>query len=412
VDERQRAEDAARRAYAETEDLLAAVAWVLIAIDEHGIVRRWNTQAEEMFGVRAPDVLGRPFVDLGIDWDWRRILAVVSGDRLTGGAVRLDDISHHRPDGQAAVLSLTATAIRGRDGGRGGVLLLASDVTNRKALELQLAQAQKLESIGQLAAGVAHEINTPVQFIGDNARFLKGAVDDVWRVLGSCRRIRDPRAVTEAASLADEIKALEDAVDLPYLRDEMPKAIDQTLEGVQRVATIVRALKEFAHPDQKEKAAVDLNQALLSTLVVARNEIKCVADVVTELGELPMVTCLPGEMNQVFLNLITNAAHAIAETVAGTEQRGTIRVTTARDGEDILITVSDTGTGIPEAIRQRVFDPFFTTKEVGKGTGQGLAIARQVIVKRHGGTLAFETETGRGTTFFIRLPLDGTVPTT
>jgi two-component system, NtrC family, sensor kinase len=188
--------------------------------------------------------------------------------------------------------------------------------------------------------------------------------------------------------------------------DEIPKALSQTLDGVSRVATIVRAMKEFAHPESKEMAAADINKALQSTLTVARNELKYVADVELELGEMPPVVCNVGDLNQVFLNLLVNAAHAIADVVKGTDEKGKIRVRTASEGETALISISDTGSGIPEAIRTKVFDPFFTTKEVGRGTGQGLAIARSVVVERHRGTLTFESEVGKGTTFYIRLPVE------
>jgi len=173
----------------------------------------------------------------------------------------------------------------------------------------------------------------------------------------------------------------------------------------------VRSMKEFAHPDQKEMIAVDLNQAINSTLVIARNEYKYLADVETDLGELPLVICHGGDVNQVILNIVVNAAHAIGDVLHGTDGRGRIKVQTRRDGASVEIRISDTGGGIPEAIRSRIFEPFFTTKEVGRGTGQGLAIARAVILERHGGDLTFETEAGRGTTFIIRLPIDGKTPT-
>jgi len=187
--------------------------------------------------------------------------------------------------------------------------------------------------------------------------------------------------------------------------EEMPKAISQSLGGVERVATIVRAMKEFAHPEQKEKVAANLNQALASTLVVARNELKYVADIETDYGELPAVECHLGDLNQVFLNLLVNAAHAVKDAVDGTGNRGTIRVQTRPQGEWVKISIGDTGAGIPESIRSKVFDPFFTTKPVGRGTGQGLAIARSIVVDKHGGTLTFESEVGRGTTFVIGLPI-------
>ena len=187
----------------------------------------------------------------------------------------------------------------------------------------------------------------------------------------------------------------------------MPKAIHRALDGLDRVATIVRSMKSFAHPDSTEMTTVDLNAAIESTLIIARTEYKYVADVETELGVLPPVHCFAGDINQVVLNIVVNAAHAIGDVVKGTENRGKITVRTKRDGEHVVVTIADTGTGIPDAIREKIFDPVFTTKEVGKGTGQGLAIARGVVVDKHGGTIAVESETGKGTTFHLRLPIDG-----
>jgi signal transduction histidine kinase len=195
-------------------------------------------------------------------------------------------------------------------------------------------------------------------------------------------------------------------VDVDYLMEEIPKAIEQSLDGVTRVATLVRAMKDFAHPEAKEKAAADINEALRSTLVVARNELKYVADVETDLGSVPPVICNIGELNQVFLNLLVNAAHAIAEAKKLTGAKGLIRVRTWTEANAVLISVSDTGSGIPENIRDKVFNPFFTTKAIGRGTGQGLAIARSIVVEMHGGTLTFKSAIGKGTTFYVRLPLD------
>jgi two-component system, NtrC family, sensor kinase len=268
------------------------------------------------------------------------------------------------------------------------VIGMGSDVTEQVVLEAQLQQAQKLESIGQLAAGVAHEINTPTQFVGDNLRFLKDALGEVVPALAA------------AASAAGAGKG----DDLAYLRDEIPRAIDQSLEGISRVATIVQAMKAFSHPDLGEKSLVDLNAAITTTLTVARNEYKYVATVETDLDPaLPMVDCIPGEINQTILNLVVNAAHAIAER--GERAPGLIRIVTRGDGEAVEIRISDTGAGIPVALRPRLFSPFFTTKPVGKGTGQGLFIAHNVIVRRHGGSIACDSEVGRGTVFTIRLPL-------
>jgi signal transduction histidine kinase/CheY-like chemotaxis protein len=194
--------------------------------------------------------------------------------------------------------------------------------------------------------------------------------------------------------------------DCAYLLEEIPKALTQTLDGVNRVATIVRAMKDFAHPETKEKAAADLNKAIQSTLIVVRNELKYVADVETDFGNLPLVLCNISDLTQVFLNLLVNAAHAIGDVVKGTGEKGKIRVRTVAEGKTVLVSIADTGCGIPEGIRSKIFDPFFTTKEVGRGTGQGLAIARSVVVERHKGTLTFESEVGKGTSFYIRLPVE------
>jgi two-component system, NtrC family, sensor kinase len=283
-------------------------------------------------------------------------------------------------------------------------LFIAQNVTERNRLEIDLRNAQKLEAVGRLAAGVAHEINTPIQFVGDNIQFLRDAFASFAQFLGGYRRLQDQAAsLGWDRTLTNEIAETEKALDIGYLLDEVPKAIAQSSDGVARVATLVSAMKEFAHPDQKDAAAADINAALRSTLTVARNELKHVADVETDFADLPLVTCNIGEINQVFLNLLINAAHATGESRKDSESRGLIRVSTASEPNGVSISISDTGCGIPENIRDRIFDPFFTTKEVGRGTGQGLAIARSVV-ERHGGTITFTSEVAKGTTFYVRLP--------
>jgi signal transduction histidine kinase len=196
--------------------------------------------------------------------------------------------------------------------------------------------------------------------------------------------------------------------DTNYLVQEIPKAIQQSADGVDRVSRIVRAMKEFSHPGGEDKEAVDINKAIENALIVARNEWKYVAEAVTDLDpSLPLVTCHPGEINQVLLNLIVNAAHAIGDKSGRDgDKKGTITVSTRSEANGVEVRICDTGGGIPEAIRDRIFDPFFTTKPVGKGTGQGLTIAHAVVVNKHGGTITFESVVGQGTTFIIRLPLD------
>lgn len=297
----------------------------------------------------------------------------------------------------------------------GSVLLARVNVGARTVtMQAQLAQAQKLESIGQLAAGIAHEINTPIQYVGDNIRFLSDSMDDLLRLVGSYRDL-----VSEIAKgvgtedCASKVAALEQEADLPYIEDELPKSIAQSLDGVERVSEIVRSMKDFSHPGTGGKESADLNKAIESTITVARNEWKYVAEMVTDFDlALPFVPCKLGEFNQVILNIVINAAHAIAGVVGkNTGEKGTITIATRRDDGWAEIRISDTGTGIPQEHRSKVFDHFFTTKEVGKGTGQGLAIAHAVIAEKHGGTITVESEMGKGTTFIIRLPIESESPT-
>jgi PAS domain S-box-containing protein len=286
------------------------------------------------------------------------------------------------------------------------IFAFVRDIAERRALEGQLRHAQKLEGIGQLAAGIAHEINTPTQFVTDNLTFLRDSWKSAHELLERYRgAIRNAAGLLPPA-VAAALEQAEQNCDLDFIVAEVPRAIDQSLDGSRRVAEIVRAMKEFSHPDSADKTATNLNRAIESTITVARNEWKYVAEIATEFDEtLPPVVCYPGDINQVILNLVVNAAHAIKDAVAE-GQMGRITVRTRQHDEFAEISVTDTGTGIPETIRSRIFDPFFTTKEVGKGTGQGLSLAHNVIVKKHAGKIWFETEMGRGTTFFMDLPFN------
>jgi signal transduction histidine kinase/ActR/RegA family two-component response regulator len=303
----------------------------------------------------------------------------------------------------------TARPFRRHDLEKAGVLasqVLLSLETTR--LVRQNLTNEKLAAVGQLAAGITHEINTPIQFIGDSVTFLKRAIENLTKLLAKYGELQKAAAKDSAlASLAQQIKDLEEELDVAYDLEEMPLAVARTLEGVGRVAEIVRAMKAFAHPDRKDKASTNINDVLVNALTVARNEYKYVAEIVTELCDVPFVTCHAGEIGQVFLVLIVNASHAIADSAAVKEgNKGSITIRSEIDGNDhVLITIADTGGGIPVEIRDRIFEPFFTTKEVGKGTGLGLPIARAIVAEKHGGALTFSTEVGRGTTFSVRLPV-------
>ncbi len=283
---------------------------------------------------------------------------------------------------------------------------LRTEIAERQRMEVALQLKQRLESVGQLAAGIAHEINTPVQFVSDSVHFIREAMNDCSVLLTTYQQLG--RTVLDAEpslQLAQQAADQQEGMDLEYILTSAPLAIDRAMDGLDRIATIVRSLKEFAHPDQQEMSPIDLNHAVLTTLEVARSEYRYVANVTTELGELPPLSCYAGEINQVVLNLVVNAAHAIAAVEGSQTRKGTIMIRTYRDRDDVVLEVGDDGCGIPSEIQARIFDPFFTTKEVGKGTGQGLAIARTIVVGKHGGDLQVTSEVGVGTTFTVRLPL-------
>ena len=310
-------------------------------------------------------------------------------------------------DGPPIPVLINVSALADDDQRQIGLVLLVTDLRERRELEMELRQAHRLESIGQLAAGVAHEINTPIQFVGDSAQFLGEVFTDV---MGLVDRYEPLRAVVgdgdDARPLVDAITGCEEDIDLPFIRDEGPKAVARTLDGIDRIASIVRALKEFSHPGGDEMAPVRINDLIDNTLNVARSEYKYVAEVRTDLADVPEVVCHRGDIGQVFINLVVNAAQAIAAHHRADGAPGSIRITTRPDGEGVLVEIADNGGGIPVDIRHRVFEPFFTTKDVGHGTGQGLAIAHNVVVAKHHGRLTFDVDDGLGTTFRVWLPLE------
>ncbi len=336
----------------------------------------------------------------------------------SGATTRIEyESDKTRPDGTTVNCQVVATPFYDGNGELKGMIEDFRDITLQKEAEKEqkrllakLLHTQKLESVGQLAAGIAHEINTPTQYIGTNIDFLEDGFKDVVTLVTAYHRLLLAEKKKEVApELIQEVEDTLAAADWDYLAQEFPLAIAQSKDGVHRISTIVRAMKEFSHPGSKEKIPLVLNDLINTTLIVSRNEWKYVADVETVFADtLPPVPCLSDEMGQVFLNLLVNSAHAIAKELGDNPngEKGRISISTRQDGDQVEVRVQDTGCGIPADILEKVFDPFFTTKEVGKGTGQGLAIARDVIVTKHGGTLEVESEPGQGATFIIRLPLE------
>lgn len=386
--------------------LVARAADGLLVVTQDGTVRYGADSLERSFGRHPDELLGRDVAELVHPDDQRHLSEALSSPTDLDGSVL--EVRWHHADGSWRATETTVADLRG-DPEVEGVALSLRDVTDHKALEMELRQAQKLQAIGQLAGGVAHEINTPIQFIADNLQFLHEAFESIRSVVEAYRVAVASLPSDGPEPLQQRLAALEEQADLEFLEQEIPNAVSQALEGSRRVAKIVQALKAFGHPDRGEPVATDLNESLRNSVIMARGETKYVADVIEELGDLPPIMVVPGDIGQVFLNLLVNAGHAITDKVGGTAQRGRIVVKSWCEGDDVFVSVSDDGAGMPEEVAQRVFEPFFTTKEVGRGTGQGLALAK-TVVERHGGSIRFESAVGLGTTFIIRLPVKGQPP--
>jgi PAS domain S-box-containing protein len=400
------AERDADEARANLEAVLECAPAFVMALDDQGAVQFLNRTRP---GQHREDMIGLSWREVTDEDEHARVERAMAQLHSTGHAESYET-TRRDPDGTMRWFTNYMGPMRSGDD-LAGVVVISQDVTSAKLAHAELADAQRLAAVGTLAAGVAHEINTPVQFVSDSIHFLRDATNDVFGLVDKLLLVQDgvlgSGGTSELVERAEKAAEAVEETDLDYLKKHIPKAFERSIEGLERVAIIVRSMKEFAHPAQKEMAPVDLNRAIGATLTVARNEYKYVANLETDFGELPQVTCHVNEINQVVLNIVVNAAHAIADVVKDTNEKGTIRVSTRREGANAVISISDTGAGIPEAIRHRIFDPFFTTKEVGRGTGQGLAIAWTAIRDKHRGELSFETELGKGTTFLIRIPIDG-----
>lgn len=407
VTESRAQEECLRRALIENRMILDSITSILIVVDGDLRVRTWNDHAAKVTGRSAAEVVGLCVDEIELDFLAGSLRTAIEESLRDKTTRRVDDLTFQRSEAEARFLAFTIAPIQSREGDLHGCLLVGRDLTQMRTMQDQLTQAQKLESIGQLAAGIAHEINTPTQFVSDNTRFVQSSFRELEDLLAACRAIGSETADAATNGSVDFLREIVRRTDLEFLTAEIPKALEDNLAGLGRVAKIVGAMKQFSHMGTGVKEHVDLNAVLKNTCTVARNEWKYVADLEYQLqADLPLVPCLPAEIAQVFLNVVVNAAQAIQPSGdAAPSAKGRIVVSTRAVDGWAEIRVSDTGCGIPEAIRRRIYDPFFTTKGVGKGSGQGLAIARSIVVDRHGGTIGCESEVGKGTTFLVRLPL-------
>lgn len=391
-------------------EVYRAVPGALMVVDASDRIRVANDGARHLWGLEEVELVGQRLPSLFVNGEELNHAQML--ERIQKGELPRTEQTCLVKGGANIPVLFSARLMAGADAG--SFVCVALDIRERKKLETELHQKQKLESLGQLAAGIAHEINTPTQFVSDNTRFLRTTFDELIPLLHQCSELGSFDGSDQDLRTALELMAGTVAkIDLAFLSAEVPTALDDSLGGLERISEIVRAMKEFSHPGARGMVPVDLNHNLKSTATVARNEWKYVAEMEFDLApDLPQVTCLPNDVNQVFLNMIVNAAHAIddARKKQGTSELGRIRISTRQAGANVEVRISDTGCGIPPELRARVYDPFFTTKEVGKGTGQGLAISHNVIVERHGGRIELESEVGVGTTFIVSLPVEEASP--
>lgn len=412
--------------------LEASTEYFIIASDAEGKIALFNSGAERLFGYRRDEVQGKKAI---LFFATSKGGSPLDASQLSNGNSIIDE-AHNvvTREGREITISLTIMPIQSEETRSAGFIWMGKDITEQLALQAklrdyalnleklvdertgeiqernceleetirqlnttqtQLLQSEKMATIGQLAAGVAHEINNPIGFINSNLSTLKKYLLNIKDYCRAADRVLDERS----AEAVEELRQLKKFKKIDFIMDDVSSVIEESIEGTDRVKTIIHDLKDFSHQDQGKMVEYDLNQCVKSTLNIVWNELKYKAEVVQDLGELPLVMCYPQQLNQVIMNLLVNAAHAI-------EGHGTITVRTYLENTEARIEVSDTGQGIPQKDLKKIFEPFFTTKETGKGTGLGLSVSYG-IVARHGGEIQVESQVGRGTTFRIRLPLNG-----
>ncbi|WP_028583846.1 two-component system sensor histidine kinase NtrB [Desulfogranum mediterraneum] len=395
--------------------------WINVAVvevDREGRIIEANQEALHILGWSREELVGlecHPVIHHTLDdgsaypWEFCPLFAALED----GSSHHVDGDVFWKRDGSSFSADFIVCANRNEHNQISGAILTFRNITEQRLQEAKRVHNLKLQSIGELSAGIAHEINTPIQFIGNNLSFLEQGFEDLLQLLQEYSRLRKNEQLRPVSSeINQQLSDQEEEADLEYLLEEVPKAFTQTQHGVDRVRELVQGLKGFSHSSEETRQLTDLNQVINNTLIVCRNEYKYCAEVQLELGAIPEIEVFQGDMGQVILNLVVNAAHAIAEKTSATSEPGLITISSRADEDKVLITVSDDGAGIDPKIRERIFDPFFTTKDVGRGSGQGLAIARTIVSEKHGGTLSFDSVPGKGTTFTISLPRQAASPET
>ncbi len=408
VNERVEKESELRRINEEHDLLINSLQSIIIGVSVNDRITHWNPFAEDVFGIKTEDIIGKRFFEAEINWNWELIYEAIGRCIITGKSIRVDDMKFENIKGKSGILGLAINPLKSGGDVLHGFMILGKDITDQKILENQILQSNKLEAIGQLAAGVAHEINTPLQYIGDNLKFINKSFVGLLNILDiSERALKNTEDRDAYRRLVSQIEELSRKIKLPFLLEQMPKALEQSLEGIARVSGIVQSMKSFSHPGTGIKMPANINKLIENTVTVSRNEWKYDCELKLDLDlNIPEVPCFESELSQVILNLIINARDAVVEAKENhIIETGIIKIRTEENDSSVIIRVEDNGCGIPEDIQNKIFDPFFTTKEVGKGTGQGLPISHSIIVEKHGGMLYFESEYGKGTTFIIKLPV-------
>jgi PAS domain S-box-containing protein len=409
LEERRRMEAALRESESEFSAIFETASDGIVIIDEDGTISRCNSAVLRMIGRGAEQLIGANIAiflkESSLTTQEENFLQLL-GNATESSAQEFELLVD---DGQGMPVSISTSEFCVANQRRYTVTL--RDITEQKQLERDLFSAQKLESIGQLAAGIAHEINTPMQCVSGNVEFLRNCYERLFEVLDQYREyLEGPETSWEVRK--ETMDRMKQECRYDHIRREAPPAIEEAAEAVQKVIEIVRAMKAMSHPGTLEKVQIDVNELIRSATTISRNRWKYAGELVLELdASIPDILALPAELNQVMLNLIVNAADAVLDKVdQDGNQHGMITIRTCKDKAGVRIEVEDTGIGIPDEIKQRIFDPFFTTKEVGKGTGQGLAISYDVVVNKHGGRIFAEPAPGKGTTFTVWLPVDATCP--